>query len=299
MSEKQAFKATPEIRKFADILMPEDADTPILGDEVQQAIYEWLVEMQAEEDLKKVGLKPRRTCLLYGPPGTGKTTLAHHMAARLGVPLVLVRMARLISAYIGESARNVDTVFTEIGNQSDSCVLFLDEIDAIAGERGRHGSHSERDGVVISILQGMDQFRGTMFAATNRDGLIDAAIWRRFGINIEIGDPDDEQRFAIIKRYLDPYQIDDDSLDILNEVMAGASPALIRNLMEDLKRRMVLWPKLAKTIGRDARSVFKALTVTVKPHKDATQPALWKDAFALDKLKGMQWPPVLSEGKTE
>jgi SpoVK/Ycf46/Vps4 family AAA+-type ATPase len=289
---RESFKATPEIRKFADILMPEDAESPILNEEVQQGVYRWIVELQSERELRRVKLKPRRTCLLFGPPGTGKTTLGHHMAARLGLPLVLVRMARLTTSFFGESSKNIDRIFTEIGNQSDSCVLFLDEIDAIAGERSQD-SHSERNSMVIAILQGLDNFRGTAFAATNRNDVIDAAIWRRFGIHIEIGEPDDDQRFAIIKRYLDPFQLDDKAIEILNEVMAGSSPALIRDLMENVKRQLVLAPKLSSSVPMDARGVFKSLTLTVKPHPKGLQPALWKDSYALDKLKNMAWPPVL------
>lgn len=300
MSDRESFKATPQIRQFADILMPEDAESPILSDLVQQSIYEWLVELQVEEDLARVGLKARRSCLLWGPPGTGKTTLGHHMAARLGLPLVLVRMARLTSCYFGESSKNIDKVFSEIGNQSDSCVLFLDEFDAIGGSRDSGvNSHAERNNMVIAILQGMDQFRGTIFAATNRHDALDAAIWRRFGLHIEIGEPGDEQRFAIIKRYLSPYELADEGVDILTEVMAGASPALIREMMENLKRRMVLAPRLNKRLPTDARSIFRQLTLTVRPHAGATQPPLWKDAWSLDKVGKMGWPPALPSEKPE
>lgn len=297
MSDRESFKATPQIREFADVLMPEDAESPILSEPVQQSIYEWLIELQSEEDLARVKLKARRSCLLWGPPGTGKTTLGHHMAARLGLPLVLVRMARLTSCYFGESSKNIDKVFREIGNQSDSCVLFLDEFDAIGGSRSSD-THSERNNMVIAILQGMDQFRGTIFAATNRHDALDAAIWRRFGLHIEIAEPGDDQRFSIIKRYLAPYELSDDAVDVLTEVMAGASPALIREMMENLKRRLVLAPKLAKRLPTDPKSIFRQLTLTVRPHAGATHPPLWKDAWSLDKVDKIQWPPVLpSEGK--
>ncbi|MBA8912067.1 AAA family ATPase [Methylorubrum thiocyanatum] len=73
-----------ELGPLADVRESKDAEEPILGVRVRAAILGWLAEIHAADDLAAVGVKPRSTALLYGPPGCGKTTLAHHLAARLG-----------------------------------------------------------------------------------------------------------------------------------------------------------------------------------------------------------------------
>src|SRR3954454_16886469 len=91
--------------RFASVEVrgPGDAEEPILVPAVRSAVHEWLVEISAAEELRAAKLKPRSTAMLFGPPGTGKTTLAHHLAARLGVPLVLLGNENLVtSPYWGE-----------------------------------------------------------------------------------------------------------------------------------------------------------------------------------------------------
>src|SRR5688500_10182243 len=79
------------------VVMPGDAQAPILTAPVRAALHQWLFEMNAEAELSAVGLKPRSRCLLSGPPGCGKTTLAHHIAARLGLPMLVIQSHEIIS----------------------------------------------------------------------------------------------------------------------------------------------------------------------------------------------------------
>lgn len=291
--EVQALETLREIREFATVLRPRDSEAPILAPAVREAVRQWMVELTAEEELASVGLKPRRTVMMSGPPGCGKTTLAHHVAARMGLPLVLIDMASLIGMYVGQTGKNISEIFRACEKQADRMVLLLDEFDAIAMKRGESntGAAKEKNAIVTHLLQYIDRYPGALIAATNMQGEIDPAIWRRFGMHLAIVEPDDECRFAILTRYLAPMTLGNDAMDTLVEMTAGASPALLRQVMEGIKRDFVLQPRFGKPV--DAESVFGRILASVRPHDGATIPPLWGDRWALDQIKKMQWPPVI------
>ena len=105
-------------RGFAEILLPEEASEPILARPVRDALTEWLTEIWLEAKLKEVGLSARKRALFYGAPGTGKTTLAHHLAARLGLALAVVRPDDIHGQYVGSNTTNLRRVF----DQADASV---------------------------------------------------------------------------------------------------------------------------------------------------------------------------------
>lgn len=288
-----AFTPTREFERFGVLFEPRDAEAPILGAVVRAAVHQWLQELNAEEELREVGLEPRRTALLSGPPGCGKTTLAHHLSARLGVPMVLVNLSTLISKWVGQSANQIDALFAAAREQPHSMVLFLDEFDAVAAKRMSQESSAahEKNAIVIALLQAMDRHPGTMIAATNRGDDIDGAIWRRFGMHLTIGMPDDESRFAILTRYLAPFVLDEAALDLLSEFTGGATPALLRQLMEGIKRDLVLSPRFKRP---DAlKDVFERTIAAIRPHADLAVPRLWSHTPAcLRDLRDVPWPPA-------
>ncbi|MFG1214963.1 ATP-binding protein [Xanthobacter flavus] len=287
-------KGLDKVQKFGTILLPHEADEPILAAGPRLAIYEWLTELRARAELESVGLKPRATALLYGPPGTGKTTLAHHLAARLGLALVTVQAERLMTPQFGGSSNNIGELFDGLAEAEHGCVLLLDEIDSIGSVRLSDDSSAgrERNMVLTTLLTRVEAFRGMAIAATNRKDQLDPALWRRFGMQISVDLPDGEERFAILNRYAAPFDFGEDGLDILTDLTQGASPALLRQLMEGLKRALVLHPRIGLNID-DVAVVFRAITSAVAPHPDLPQPPLWK-AFGAhtSQIRKIPWPPA-------
>ncbi|MDV4159432.1 ATP-binding protein [Rhizobium brockwellii] len=137
-------------------------------------------EFRRGEDLRRHGLQTRSKVLFCGPPGCGKTLCAEIFAAELGLPFFVVKLDRLISSYLGETASNIRKIFEFARKQP--CVLFFDEFDALARARDESGEHNELRRVVNSLLLFIDQIRpkGFLIAATNLDQSLDPAVWRRF-----------------------------------------------------------------------------------------------------------------------
>jgi SpoVK/Ycf46/Vps4 family AAA+-type ATPase len=150
-----------------------------------------LREYRKSEQIKMHGLTVRSKLLFCGPPGCGKTLCAEVFANELGLPLFVVKLDRLMSSYLGETATNIRKIFEFARRQP--CVLFLDEFDAIARTREDGAEHSELRRVVNSLLLFIEQIQpsGFLLAATNLDQTLDPAIWRRFDEVVWFDAPDE------------------------------------------------------------------------------------------------------------
>ena len=176
---------------FVERIEPSHTENDIALSAQNVRVFRGLMkEFRRAEDVRKKGLPVRSKLLFCGPPGCGKTLGAEVFAYELGLPLFVVKLDRLISSYLGETASNVRKIFEFARKQP--CVLFLDEFDALARSRDDTTEHNELRRVVNSLLIFIDRIqpKGFLIAATNLDQSLDAAIWRRFDEVIWFDKPD-------------------------------------------------------------------------------------------------------------
>ena len=183
--------------------------------------------------------KPPNGILLFGPPGTGKTLLAKALAHESEVNFISVKGPEFLSKWVGESEKAVRETFRK-ARSAAPCIIFFDEIDAIAGERGRFASSQVTEQVVSQLLTEMDGLEGLkdviLLAATNRPELLDAALLRsgRFGRHVEIPMPDLNARREIFKIHLKNKPLADDvSIERLAEILDGYTGADIQAISEE------------------------------------------------------------------
>lgn len=291
---------------FGTLFWPEEAMQPILARGVRTALMEWLTEIWSEKELAEVGIGPRKRAMFSGKPGTGKTTLAHHLAARLGLPMLAVRPECVISKWVGETGQKIGELFdlaetgivAEGAEEPSPIVLFIDEFDALSRQRrrGEQAADDSRNEEVNTLLQRIEQYPGFLIAATNFGEHIDQAIWRRFDIHIELDLPGQDERERILARYLDPYGLPRSALIELGRAFETASPALMRQFCENLKRQIVIGPKLNSDMRK--APTIERLLVSVSPHPDLGKPRLWSHKSDDDAIKAMPWPlPRASEAE--
>src|SRR3989338_701607 len=170
--------------------------------QLQEAV-EW--PLRYEKLFERARLTPPKGILLTGPPGTGKTLLAKALAREGKVNFISIKGPALLSKYVGESERAIRDIFRK-ARQASPCILFFDEIDAIAPRRGAGGVDSGVAERVISQLltelDGIEELKGVLIlGATNRADIIDPALLRagRFDATIEIPFPDREARLKILQ----------------------------------------------------------------------------------------------------
>lgn len=218
-------------------------DDLVLAESAREAIQELIEEQQRAEVLRTYGLEPRHRVLLTGPPGNGKTSLAEAIAEALLLPLVVVRYEEIIGSYLGETASRVAAVFGFA--RTRRCVLFFDEFDSLAKERGDEHETGEIKRVVSSLLLQVDSLpsHAVFVAASNHPELLDRAVNRRFEVRLELTLPGKVARTAWFERLLttfdEPVGL---SADTLARKTTGASFSQLQDLADDIRRRQVLEP---------------------------------------------------------
>jgi transitional endoplasmic reticulum ATPase len=173
-------------------------------DDVKQALreaVEWPLKHAAL--FEQARTRPPKGLLLTGPPGCGKTLLAKAVARESGVNFISIKGPQLLSKWVGESEKGVREIFKK-ARQASPCIVFLDEIDALAPARGAGGDSHVSERVVSQLLtelDGIEELRGVMvLAATNRPDIVDPALLRpgRFDLQMALPPPDAAGRAAIL-----------------------------------------------------------------------------------------------------
>jgi len=172
----------------------------VLAQETREQLDLIVLENHESELLRTYGLSPISRVLFCGPPGCGKTVAAESVARALYLPLVLVRFDAVVSSYLGETAANLRKVFDFA--RSRPMVLLFDEFDAIGKDRTDQEEHGELKRVVNAFLQMLDGFQGEtlVVAATNHQGLLDSALWRRFDEIVYFDRPDASAIEEVLRR---------------------------------------------------------------------------------------------------
>lgn len=153
---------------------------------VRQSASELVEEHHRRDLLRSHGVEPRHRLLLAGPPGSGKTSFAEAIATEIAVPLLTVRYEGLIGSFLGETAGRMETLFSAV--RTRPCVLFFDEFDTVAKERGDTHETGEIKRVVSSLLLQVDRLPShvVVVAATNHPELLDRAVWRRMQLRMNL-----------------------------------------------------------------------------------------------------------------
>lgn len=160
-------------------------DEVILSDENRSALLQLIKEHQYIEALHEYGLPVNNKILLHGSSGCGKTTTAKAIATALGKPIIILNLSNVVCARIGETSQNLKQVFDKAGREK--AVLFLDEFDQIAKERGGDDKDvGEMRRLVNTLIQLIDYYpeKSLLIAATNQIEIIDHALIRRFQLRL-------------------------------------------------------------------------------------------------------------------
>lgn len=189
----------------------------------------------------KVGARIPKGLILVGPPGTGKTLLAKAVAGEAGVPFFSISGSDFVEMFVGVGASRVRDLFEE-AKKNAPCIVFIDEIDAVARRRGTGmgGGHDEREQTLNQLLVEMDGFGVNegiiVMSATNRVDILDPAILRpgRFDRKVGVGKPDVQGREEILKVHAAKKPLGEDvDLKELARTTAGYTGADLENLMNE------------------------------------------------------------------
>lgn len=209
--------------------------------EEKEELEEIVDFLRAPKKYTQLGARIPKGVLLVGPPGTGKTLLAKAIAGEAGVPFFSISGSDFVEMFVGVGASRVRDLFEE-AKKNAPCIIFIDEIDAVARRRGTGmgGGHDEREQTLNQLLVEMDGFGVNegiiVMAATNRVDILDPAILRpgRFDRKVAVGRPDVKGREEILGVHTKEKPLGEDvDLHRIAQTTAGFTGADLENLMNE------------------------------------------------------------------
>ena len=217
-----------------------------LGEEMKEEILQTLSILKEPERALKLGITPPKGILLYGPPGTGKTLLAQAIARELNATFFSTSGSAFNELFVGVGASRVRSLFKAARKQQPA-VIFIDEVDALAGKRKAHGGEEGEKTLTELLVQldGGQSNKGILFiAATNRKDMLDEAFLRpgRIDFSFHVPLPDTKGRREIIHIHSKGKKLSAEvasSLDELAESTSGFSGAELYSLFENASRKAV------------------------------------------------------------
>ena len=214
----------------------------VAGLEEEKEELEEIVDfLKSPKKYIQVGARIPKGVLLVGPPGTGKTLLAKAVAGEAGVPFFTISGSDFVEMFVGVGASRVRDLFEE-AKKNAPCIIFIDEIDAVARRRGTGmgGGHDEREQTLNQLLVEMDGFGVNegiiVMAATNRVDILDPAILRpgRFDRKVMVGRPDIKGREEILKVHAKGKPLSEEiDLQQIAQTTAGFTGADLENLLNE------------------------------------------------------------------
>lgn len=210
-------------------------------DEEKDELKEIVDFLKSPKKYIQVGARIPKGVLLVGPPGTGKTLLGKAVAGEAGVPFFSISGSDFVEMFVGVGASRVRDLFEE-AKKNSPCIVFIDEIDAVARRRGTGmgGGHDEREQTLNQLLVEMDGFGVNegiiVMAATNRVDILDPAILRpgRFDRKVTVGRPDVKGREEILQVHAKGKPLGDDvDLKEVAQTTAGFTGADLENLLNE------------------------------------------------------------------
>ncbi|MFB6361179.1 MAG: CDC48 family AAA ATPase [Halobacteriales archaeon] len=278
-----------------------------LDNELEQVREMIELPMRHPELFQRLGIEPPKGVLLHGPPGTGKTLIAKAVANEIDAYFQTISGPEIMSKYYGESEEQLREVFEE-AEENAPAIVFIDELDSIAPERGEASGDVERRVVaqLLSLMDGLDE-RGevVVIAATNRVDAIDPALRRggRFDREIEIGVPDRDGRLEILQVHTrgmplaDGVELEQYAENTHGFVGADLEQLAKEGAMTALRR---VRPQLDLESDEIPADVLESIQVTETDFKDAIkgiEPSALREVFA--EVPDISWADVGGLEKTK
>ena len=278
-----------------------------LGEQIQRIREMIELPLRHPEVFERLGIEPLKGVLLHGPPGTGKTLIAKAVANETFATFISLSGAEIHGKYYGESEARLREIFSQ-AEQNTPCIIFIDEIDALAPKREEvHGEVEKR--VVSELLAMMDGLgpRGqiVVIGATNRPNALDPALRRagRFDREIEVGVPNKEGRFEILQIHIRGMPLTGDvDLEKISKITHGFTGADISELCKEaaMKALRRVLPEIDFEADQIPVEVLNKIVVTMQDFLDAlrfVEPSAMREVLV--QKPNVKWDDVggLKEAK--